>query len=347
MAVLNTSTTLSSSCSLTSIKQIPYRAGLGHIARFACVFAGVPTVPLAYSGIGVGDAADGYGFLLGLGGFGISYRTNTAPTFIAQTAWNIDVLDGSGSLNNPSGMNLDINTGNSYQIAYGSGFGTVNFSVESDVSGDYVLVHTLALANTLTVPSVYNPTFPMRAEADNGNATDNLTISVASMSSFIEGKNSIEYSPGVINSQSGTENGTFLNEVELITFFNKEDVFGGTGNNKVYCKMLGISWLNETNKTAIVRLREEATGMAAGTFTDVGANTSVVSYRTDGTGTITGGKILFEAFAEKDGKGGIFVDLTNLNLTMTPGKKYTISAVCTAVAGANDQLATLLWSEDF
>jgi len=347
MAVLNTSATLSSSCSLTSIKQIPYRAGLGHIARFACVFAGVPTVSLAYSGIGVGDAADGYGFLLGLGGFGISYRTNTAPTFIAQTAWNIDVLDGSGSLNNPSGMNLDINTGNSYQIAYGSGFGTVNFSVESDVSGDYVLVHTLALANTLTAPSVYNPTFPMRAEADNGNANDNLTISVASMSSFIEGKNSIEYSPGVINSQSGVEAYTGTDELEIITFFNKADVFGGTANNKVYCKILGISWLNELNKTAQVRLREEATGMAAGTFTDIGTNTSVVSYRTDGTGAVTGGKILFTAFAEKDGKGGIFVDLTDLNLTMTPGKKYTITAQNLGVAANANQFGTLLWTEDF
>jgi len=343
MALLNTSATTASVAILTSIGQIPYRAGQGHVARFSCIFGGTPTVATAYIGIGVGDASDGYGFLLGSTGFTVSYRTNGSQFSVLQTAWNIDKLDGTG----PSGMTLDITKGNSYQVAYGSGFGTVNFSVESDVSGDYVLVHTLALANILTVPSAYNPTFPIRAETANGAGTDNLTLSVDALSSFVEGKNAIEYAHGVLNSQSGLESGNFATEVEIVTFFNKADVFGGTGNNKVYCKILGISWLNETNKTAIVRLREETTGLAAGTFTDINASTSVISYRTDGTGTPAGGKVLFEAFAEKDGKGGIFINLESLNFVMVPGKKYTISAVCTASAGTNDQLATLLWSEDF
>jgi len=347
MAVLNTSATTASTAIITSIEQIPYRAGQGHLARFSCMFVGAPTVGTAEMGIGVGDASDGYGFLRNSGGFNASYRTNGSTTNILQTAWNVDRLDGSGGALNPSGMTLDITKGNSYQIAYGSGFGTVNFSVESDVSGDYVLVHTLALANTLTAPSAFNPTFPMRAEATNGAGTDNLTLSVASMASFLEGPNAIPYSQGVLNSQSGVENGNFATEVEIITFFNKADVFGGTGNNKVYCRILGVSWLNECNKTAIVRLREEVTGLAAGTFTDVDVNTSVVSYRTDGTGTPAGGKTLFEGYGEKDGKGGIFIDLSSLNLIMTPGKKYTISAVCTLTATVKDQLATLLWQEDF
>jgi len=197
MAILNTSTTTASVAILTSIGQIPFRAGQGHLARFSCIFAGTPTVGTAYIGIGVGDASDGYGFLLNSAGFNIAYRTNGSQTNILQSAWNIDKLDGTG----PSGMTIDITKGNSYQIAYGSGFGTVNFSVESDVSGNYVLVHTLALANTLTEPSTFNPTFPIRAESANGAGTDNLTLSVASISSFVEGKNVIEYAHGVLNSQ--------------------------------------------------------------------------------------------------------------------------------------------------
>lgn len=347
MAVLNTSATTASSAVITSIEQIPYRAGQGHLARFSCMFVGTPNDAAAEMGIGVGDANDGYGFLMNSSGFNVSFRTNGSTTNILQTAWNIDRLDGTGGTLNPSGMTLDETKGNSYQIAYGSGFGTVNFSVESDVSGDYVLVHTLALANTLTVPSVFNPTFPMRAEAVNGAGTDNLTLSVASMASFIEGPNAVPYSQGVLNSQSGTETGTFATEVEIITFFNKADVFGGTGNNKVYCRILGISWLNECNKTAIVRLREEVTGLASGLFTDVDVNTSVVAFRTNGTGTPAGGKTLFEGYGEKDGKGGIFIDLAPLNLIMVPGKKYTITGICTTLATSKDQLATLLWQEDF
>jgi len=216
MAVLNTSATTASAAVITTIGQIPYRAGQGHICRFSCIFGGVPTVATAYIGAGIGDANDGYGFKKNNIGFNVSYRTDGLETNIIQSAWNIDKLDGSG----PSGMTIDITKGNSYQIAYGSGFGTVNFSVESDVSGDYVLVHTLALANILIVPSAFNPTFPIRAEAANGAGTDNLTLSVAAISSFIEGKNAIKYAHGVLNSQSGIENGNFATEVEIITFFN-------------------------------------------------------------------------------------------------------------------------------
>jgi hypothetical protein len=345
MAILNTSSTTASSVILESISKSPYRAGEGSLARFSCIFTGTPSGgnPTSYMGIGVGDANDGYGFQMMDTGFNISYRTDGTPTNILQSAWNIDPMDGTGS----SGMTLDVTTGNSYQIAYGSGFGTVNFSIESDVSGDYVLVHTLALANTLTMPSVFNPTFQCRAEATNGTGTDNLTLSIASMATFIEGENTIAYAQGVLNSQSGVEAYSGTDELEIITFFNKADVFGGTGNNKVYCKLLGISWLNELNKSAQVRLREEATGISAGTFTDIDPDTSVVSYRTDGTGPVLGGKILFTAFAEKDGKGGIFVNISDLNLVMVPGKKYTITAKNLGASSSNDQLATLLWTEDF
>ena len=288
MAVLNTGATTGSAAIITSIEQVPFRAGLGHIARFSCLFSGTPTVATAYIGIGVGDALDGYGFLLNNLGFNISYRTNGTPTNTLQTSWNIDKMDGTKGSSNPSGMLLDTSKGNSYQIAYGSGFGAVNFSIESATPGDYVLVHVLTLGNTLTTPSVYNPTFPMRAEAANGTGTDDLTMYVASLASFVEGKNAIKYSQGVLNSKgfSITKAWTTTEE-HIATWRNNANVFGGTANNKVYCKIKAISFNNDTTKSATIRIYENITITGSPVYTDINSNTSVIS--TDTAGGITAG----------------------------------------------------------
>jgi len=359
MAVLNTSATTASSATVTSIAQIPFRAGQGHIGRLSCLFDGVPT-STGYMGIGLGDADNGYGFLLDSAAFNIAYRTNGVPQpNIPQTTWNVDKMDGTG----PSGMTLDITKGNAYQISYGDGFGCVNFSIESASTGDYVLVHILLIANLNITPSAYNPTLPLRAEVSNGGGTADLTLSVASMSGFIEGENVIESTHGVINSLGGSVvsintpspvgNDDFEEETQIITYYNKEDVFGGTGNNKVYVKILGLNLINDTNKTAIIRIRENAVGIGLGVPTDVDSNASVMAYNIGQpmlAGGIVSGKIILELFAEKDGKSGAFVNVSDLNLIMTPGKSYTVSIHkigTAATGGAKTGFATMLWAEDF
>jgi len=342
MAVLNTSATTGSSAVLESIKKIPYRAGQGHIARFACLFTGTPTVATAYLGIGVGDASDGYGFLLDSSGFNISYRTNTTQTSILQTAWNVDRLDGTlGSLN-PSGMTLDITKGNSYQIAYGSGFGTINFSIESDVSGDYVLVHTLALANTLTVPSAYNPTLAMRAEAGNGAGTDDLTISVSSMSSFVEGLNK---PTGPQNAVDGSITATTTEEPILSV--RGRATFGGK-TNKVDALIKFISLNNDANGAGTFRLRREATFTGAPTFVDVGTNTSVIETTAlaggaNGTMTAGTGTLIWAGQVGKDKGDNLVVD--NLDLRILPGELLTLTIELVSGGGVN--AGTIVWQEDF
>ena len=344
MAVLNTSATTGSSAVLESIKKITFRAGQGHLARFACLFTGTPTVATAYLGIGVGDASDGYGFLRDSSGFNISYRTNTVQTNILQTAWNVDRLDGSlGSLN-PSGMTLDITKGNSYQIAYGSGFGTINFSVESDVSGDYVLVHTLALANTLIVPSAYNPTLAMRAEAGNGAGTDDLTISVASMSAFVEG---LDTPTGPQNAVDGSISGNTTNNEEPILSVRGRATFGGK-TNKVDALIKFISLNNDANGAGTFRLRREATFTGAPTFVDVGTNTSVIETTalaggangamTTGTGTLV--------WAGQVGKDkGDNLPVESLDLRILPGELLTLTIEL--VSGSGNIAAAIVWQEDF
>ena len=342
MAVLNTSATTASSATVTSIGQIPFRPGQGHIARLSCLFDGVPT-STGYMGIGIGDADNGFGFLLDSAAFNISYRTDGVPQpNIPQTSWNVDKMDGTG----PSGMTLDVTKGNQYQISYGDGFGCVNFSIENASTGDYVLVHILHVANMRTTPSTYNSTFPLRAEVSNGGGTADLTLSVASMSGFIEGVNVIESTHGVVNSKGFTITKAWTTtEQHIGSWINNSDVFGGTGNNKVYCKLNAIAFNNDTSKTATVRIYEGMT-VATPSPTPINALTSVMSFDTAGTITPATGKLIFEAYAEKDGKSGKFIDMTALNLILTPGATYT--AVCLlSAANTNPVSMALFWSEDF
>jgi hypothetical protein len=339
MAVLNTSATTASSATVTSIGQIPFRPGQGHVGRLSCLFDGTPT-STGYMGIGLGDADNGFGFLLDSTAFNIAYRTDGVPqTPIPQTSWNIDKMDGSG----PSGMILDITKGNAYQISYGDGFGCVNFSIESQETGDYVLVHILHLANTKILPSTYNSTFPLRAEASNGGGTADLTLSVASMSGFIEGENVNDARYKVINSKGFTSaiSGSATEQL-LATWRNDSDVFTGTGNNKVYCPIKALSFNSDGASTGTIRIYENMT-IATPSFLPINASTSVVS--TDIAGTITPGtgKLVFESYAEKDGKGGKYIDLSNLGLVMVPG--YTYTAV--GHSGNGDMSIALYWVEDF
>ena len=365
MALISTGALAGGQQVIQSIKKIPFRAGQGHLFRSACKFDTKVDNLTARQWVGVGDINNG--FLFGysydnISGdltskFGITYRQDTAATVVFQEDWNIDKMDGTG----PSGVTLDPEKGNTYQISYGSGFGNVNYSIESPLTGDMVLVHTLTLANSLTEPSTFLPTFPMCAEAHNGTAAIDCVLSIASMSSFIEGINAIESQAGVINSIGGSVlstigvapvgNDQFQEETQIITYYNKEDVFGGTANNRVSCKILGFNIINDTNKTAIVRLREDAVGIGLGVPTDINTTSSVMAYNIGQAmlaGGIVSGKVLFEQFAEKDGKGGGFVNISDLNLTMTPGKSYTMSiATSAAAAGAGIALASMLWTEDF
>ena len=341
MAVLQTSTaTTSTESSAIETKQtITFRAGQGAMARFSALFTdNAPNGATSIQGVGVGDANDGYGFAFVGTTFNISYRTNGAQTNIPQTSWNVDVMDGSGSDTNPSGMLLDPTKGNLYQISYGSGFGAVNFSIESDLTGDMVLVHVLKYGNMFTVPSAYNPTFPMRSEVfkDGTSDSNNYTLKVSDMSSFIEGTNAIT---GVVNayqnqkSIGGTENALF-------TLQNKSTYQSKT--NKVSAILQSISLVNDTNGSGYFRIWENATLGGSPSYTDISTNTSVISADVAGT-TVTGGKLLWVGAVGKD--NGDSVDLKPLSISMRPNNTYTFSAE--TIGGANQMGIGLAWVEDF
>ena len=108
-------------------------------------------------------------------------------TFIAQSDWNLDKLDGTED----SGITIDPTKLNVYQIGMAYlGAGAVTFQVMASVTGNnptWTTVHTINNPNNITLPHVGNPSFPFTMAAYSAGSTTNLTVSSGSAAGFIEG----------------------------------------------------------------------------------------------------------------------------------------------------------------
>lgn len=140
----------------------------------------------------VGATAGAFSYSAGTTGSSASIAQTKAgaaanETFIKQTDWNGDKLNGTGA----SGVTADWTKGNVFEIGIQYlGFGSIVFKIEANLgtnNPDFVVVHTLALPNSLTQTSFGNPSFPFTMAAYSAGSTTNLTVKCASFAGFIEG----------------------------------------------------------------------------------------------------------------------------------------------------------------
>ena len=112
---------------------------------------------------------------------------SSTDTWIPQSEWNCDKLDGTGN----SGIILDPSKGNNYTISIQYlGFGAITFGVESHVNNnhnDYINVHTLQRNNNVSVPILNNSSYPFTMVAYSAGSTDNLSVSSGGYSMFLSG----------------------------------------------------------------------------------------------------------------------------------------------------------------
>jgi hypothetical protein len=140
-----------------------------------------------------GNKAGAFSFSAGATGAAATIAETMAgvsatETFIAQSTWNGDKLDGTGA----SGVTIDPTKGNVFQIAIQYlGYGAITFQVEvcgtNQNNPDFVVVHTIKNPNTLTQTTFGNPSFPFTAAVYSAGSTDNLTVTIGSYAGFIEG----------------------------------------------------------------------------------------------------------------------------------------------------------------
>lgn len=255
--------------------------------------------------------------------------------FVAQTAWNVDRLDGSNGALNPSGMLLDPTKLNVYEIAYPYlGAGTIRFGVMTP-SGAFVTVHQIQYPNSATVTTMKNPALRPGWLVASLGSTTNLTVRGASAAGFVQGSQETMRDPNgvaTIASVTNTE-GAFL----LIR--SRAEFNGVVNQRQVLPYNLGLT-VETANR--IVRARVVLNPTISGTINwgYVAQTTSSVEVATPTAVTISGGTAV--AFSAAVTNSSLF--LRDLDLRMEPGDVLAVALVtATSTATAN---VSLNWQED-
>ena len=114
-------------------------------------------------------------------------QTGVLPvdTFVSQSQWNIDTMDGSG----PSRFTLNPRYGNIYAVGYQYlGFGNAFFSIENPESGLLEACHMIVNAGRRTTTTVRNPQMTARwSVANSGSLATSVSVKGASAGLFNEG----------------------------------------------------------------------------------------------------------------------------------------------------------------
>lgn len=331
MAILSTSTTNNGSAKIATRKVLRYSPGLGGLARFTAVFT--TGVASSQQIIGLGDDPDGFFFGYNGTDFSILRIQNSSLNWTSQANWNVDKMDGTGS----SGMTLDPTKGNVYTIQYQwLGFGVINFYITSNTTGEPILVHSIHYPNAYTVPSVYNPSFPLTAKVTNSGNTSNIVLKTPSAMAFCEGDG---YSQAIItrNSASASLSLTTPTNQNVLTLLNTSTFSGKTNRTRVRLDFVSTS--NESAKATTFKLIRNATFGTALTYTAINANTSVIQYSSTST-SATGGIQIFTFETPINFGSQLF--LSSLNIFIAPGETLTLQAT----SANNTQVdCALSWEE--
>ena len=207
-------------------------------------------------------------------------------TFITSGSFNVDKLDGTG----PSGMTLNPQRGNVYQIGYQYlGYGNAFFSVEDPETGKPIPIHMIKNANSRTTPVLKDPNLSVLATSANIGGTTSKTLKSVSMAAFTEGAIS-KLDPKFAKSFtfSGVNSATY---VPLACFkadrvfdgessFGEFDVLRVNGSNESTAKTLTVGFFLNAEINGVVNFQEVDTSgsivaTAALTPTGVGANSIV------------------------------------------------------------------------
>lgn len=173
--------------------------------------------------------------------------TNPTQTFIPQSSFNADRLDGSG----PSGMTLDPTKGNVFQIEYQYlGFGNANFSVEDPITGKFIAFHRIQNANDRTSVVLKNPNTSAIITAFNtGNVTGvPVVIKTASIAAFIEG-DVIKLDPKFAQSYTFTNLNT-ANVYKPLALLKANSIFNGETCNGEF-DILRLAGSNQANNQTL------------------------------------------------------------------------------------------------
>lgn len=155
-----------------------YRAGQSH--KIALTFADGVQATNIRQRVGYFDDDNGVFFQITESAKAFVCRSNVTgspvDTTVAQTAWNLDRLDGTGGVANPSGITLNI--ANAQQPHFDlQWLGVGRVRVGFDIGGQLIYVHEFNFTNIIVgVPYMSTGTLPVRYEIESIGASAGATL---------------------------------------------------------------------------------------------------------------------------------------------------------------------------
>ncbi len=248
-------------------------------------------------------------------------------TFIPQSSWNGDKLDGTGA----SGITLDPTKGNVFQIGIQYlGFGATTFQVEvcppDGNNADFVTVHTIRNPNSLTATTFGNPAFPFTMAAYSAGSTTNLTVKVGSFAGFIEGVKNLHGNRFTYFNQLTTVGATNLQC--LFTLINRRYYSGKV--NQAVVNLLSVTGALKHTSPCIFYLIKNGSLAGNPNFAELSTN-SVTAWDTAATTVTytTGDQLVWTGHLGDTGEidhhfgNGV---LNSEEITLQPGEWITLAA---------------------
>lgn len=264
-------------------------------------------------------------------------------TFISQSQWNIDTMDGKGS----SRFTLDRTKGNIYGVGYQYlGFGNPSFSIEDPETGLLKKCHMIQRANASTATVVKNPNMSVGWMAINsGSAASSVTVKGASAASFVEGQ--ILRNIGIGFSSTAIKGPISSTEVPVLTIrvdkiHNNMCSHGETA--PTHMSLANDSGTSSSGKLLKFFVYKNATLGGPVTWRDVDSR-SIVAYDTSATSFSTNSNTLLMKSIIVAANGSVEVNLAEEGIYLTAGESLTITAQ--RVSNDIDNAAvSISWYED-
>lgn len=255
--------------------------------------------------------------------FGVGIRKGGVDTFIPQSSFNKDKINGFGK----SGFNLDTTKLGLYRLNFGYlGIAPICFQVYGGIDKGWITFHVYDLTNISNGTHINKPYLPIRFEAINSGNTSNLTIQSGSVycgtingdsESVDASSREFSYKRSVTQT-AGTNN--------LVVVIHNKSTYGGT-LNKIEDLLLKIGMAVEGTKPVRIDLYRPAITPTGGTWIDIDTANSNSEYNITATVDLTGAQIRDSwALGKSD---SLNIDVSYLNLILPPDSYAVFVATST------------------
>jgi hypothetical protein len=286
------------------------------------------------------------------GASNIATVTTTTPgvlptqTFIPQTSWNIDPMNGSGQ----SRFTLDTSKGNIYGVGLQYlGYGNATFSIEDPETGLLTPCHMIRNANARITPVVKDPHMTAKWQVENsGSLAGNVSLKGTSAANFVEGKILRNIGPSfsvTAERSGGLTIGTVL--TPMLTVRANAIHQGRVCHGEIDPFNLAVgSDTNNASATVLLTIFIYKNVDLGGpvNFTYVDSNKSICSYDVSATSlTTTSRSRLLKTIVIAANRSEI-LNLLGEDFFLCSGETLTIAAKCNK--NNSDVITSISWFED-